>query len=219
MNIAPSQYLDGINHKPTSPDDFIGGARDAAIALKSSVEKAIARGHAPLKFFFSGEPGTGKTALSIYAQHLMGVGNFALQEFNGQDVNVDVVRELSASLHLTHNELFGAYRLITWHEADCLSDAAQVSALTMIDRLPNRTALICTSNLRIKDITPRFQTRFKLIEVRKPTALEIQGLLLKWPVPEQVAQSISVNAHGNVRVAMLEAEEWLDTQPEGTVAA
>ena len=219
MNIPPSQYLDGINHLPTSPDDFIGGARAAAVALQQSITKAIARGHTPIKLFYAGDPGTGKTALSIYAQHLLGVGNFALQEFNGQDVTVDVVRELSGRLHLSHNDLFGAYRLITWHEADRLTDAAQVSALTMIDRLKNHTALICTSNLKVKDISPRFQTRFKFTQIDKPTAAEIRGLILKWPVPETVADGIAVNAHGNARVALLEAEEWLDTKAGEVVAA
>ena len=204
MNIPPSQYLDGINHLPTSPDDFIGGARAAAVALQQSITKAIARGHTPIKLFYAGDPGTGKTALSIYAQHLLGVGNFALQEFNGQDVTVDVVRELSGRLHLSHNDLFGAYRLITWHEAD---------------RLKNHTALICTSNLKVKDISPRFQTRFKFTQIDKPTAAEIRGLILKWPVPETVADGIAVNAHGNARVALLEAEEWLDTKAGEVVAA
>ena len=154
------------------------------------------------------------TALALYAQHLLKVSKWALYEFNGTDWTIDQVRELSGTLQLSHNDMFGLYRLICIHEADRMSEPAQVNSLTFLDNLPRRTAVICTTNKPLGDMEGRWQRRFKFTQVQRPTDAEIVALLARWKIPPAVAQGIALGACGNVGMAMNEAEEWLQTRPQ-----
>lgn len=210
--VLPTLYLTG-QHPPTDPADFIGPARDAAQKLQLMVAHALANGSPPLKLFYGGPSGTGKTALGYYAQHLLRVSRFAAHEFNGTDMTLDRVRELHASLGLTHNELFGLYRLYCVHEADRIPDAAQVKLLTLLDNLPSRTAFICTTNAELGDMEKRFQRRFKFTRISAPPSEELVALLRRWEAPLAVCRMIATGACGNVGLAMNELEEWLQTRP------
>jgi hypothetical protein len=154
----------------------------------------------------------GKTALCYYAERLLGVSRFAVMEYNGTDVTIDVVRELSASLGLTCNELFGPYRLIEIHEADQVPDAAQVRLLTVLDNLPSRAAVFCTRNANVGELEKGSHRRFKFTRVRGATSEEITELLARWPVPIAIAKQIAVTACGSVALALQEAEEYLQTK-------
>lgn len=211
MNLLPTQYL-SIQFPPTKADDFIGPARLAAMNLEKIVASCVAHGHAPIRLFYGGPSGVGKTALALYAQQLLGVSKWALYNFNGTDWTIDTVRDMARTLQLAHNEIFGAYRLITIHEADRMSEAAQVNSLSLLDALPNRTAIICTTNRPLADMEQRFQRRFKYTEVQRPTDKEIADLLRRWNIPEAVCRMIAAGAAGNVGMAMNEAEEWLQTK-------
>ena len=210
--VLPTLYLTGAN-PPTEPTDFIGPARDAALRLRLMVAHALANGCPPLKLFYGGPSGTGKSALTYYAQRLFRVSRFAVYEFNGTDVSIDRVRELRATLGLTHNELFGLYRLICIQEADRIPDAAQVNMLTLLDNLPHRTAVICTSNADLAEMERRFQRRFKYTRIDPPPLDELLSLLRRWDAPEFVCRMIATGACGNVGLAMNELEEWLQTHP------
>lgn len=212
--IHPTNYLDGITNIPTSPDDFIGGARDAAIAMQRTIAKSRERGFAAIKLMFAGAPGIGKTALTYFARHLLGVNRFAVHDYNGCDVTIDVVRDLRGSMHLCANTLFGDYRLICVHESDKMSAQAQAGFLTMLDNLPSRACVICTTNQTIavsdKMERERFTSRCKYTEIQPPKADEIAALLVRFDVPVEIAAQIAANTGGNVRAALLEAEEYLD---------
>jgi len=213
MNILPTQYLTPL-HPPTSADDFIGPARLVARNLEAMVKSAIAHDYAPLKIFLGGPSGTGKTGLALYLQHLLAVSKWALYEFNGTDWTIDQARTLTSSLQLSHNDVFGLYRLIAIHEADRIPDASEVYSLTLLDNLPRRTAIICTTNKKLGEMEARFQRRFKFTEVQCPTNAEIVELLRRWELPEATAHMIAAGACGNVGMAMNEAEEWLQTTVE-----
>lgn len=213
--IHPTNYLDGITNIPTSPDDFIGGARDAAKAMALTIAKAKSREFAPIKLMYAGAPGIGKTALSYFARHLLGVNRFACHDVNGTDVTIEFVRDLRSSMHLSANTLFGDYRLICVHESDKMSAQAQAGFLTMLDNLPSRACVICTTNQTIastdKMERERFTSRCKYTEILPPTPQEVANMLTsKFGVPTEIASQIAVNTNGNVRAALLEAEEWLD---------
>lgn len=219
--IHPTNYIDGITNLPKSPDDFIGGARLAAIAMEKTIAKAKARDFAPIKLMYAGNAGVGKTALSYYAQHLLRVDRYAVHDLNGTDVTIDKVRDLSNTVHLSHNDLWGDYRLIAIHECDKMSSQAQVAFLSFCDKLPKRVCIICTTNMTISEgdkvERERFQSRFKYTEVHPPSFAEIAGFLgAKFQVPENVALQIATNCNGNVRMALLESEEYLDSVVDST---
>ena len=213
IEILPTQYC-SKEHPPKNPEDFIGGARECAATLKRIIEDSVKRGFLPIKQFYSGASGVGKTALAYYAQSLMNVSQFALYEFNGADLGVDDIRKLADTMHLTHSELFGDYRLIAIHEADSIPRVAQVSMLSFLDNLPKRAAVICTSNMNVTALETRFHRRFKFSEVRGASNSEIVQLLARWDVPAGIANHIASMAEGSVALALQEAEEWIQGNPE-----
>jgi DNA polymerase III delta prime subunit len=218
MKILPTKF-NSAESPPTCAADFIGDARDSARKLERIVQSSIENGCAPIKLFYSGVSGIGKTSLAYYARRLLGANKWIIREFNGTDVTIDAVREISDALFLTHNEMFGPYRIIEIHEADKMTEAAQVKLLTVLDNLPPHTAVICTTNKPLKFFEVRFQRRFKFTELRSPKADEIKSLLMRWPIPEPVAKMIADAAGGNVGLALNEAEEWLQTAPEAEVVS
>ena len=216
MKTYPTQYLDGMTHFPESPDDFIGGARQAAQDMKRTIEKSKARGFTPIKLMYAGNAGIGKTALTYYAQKLMNVSKWALVNINGTDVDINMIRDWNTSIHYCHDTTHGDYRLWCIHESDKMPVLAQVGFLSLMDKLPNRTAVICTTNITIgtgdKVERERFQTRFKYTEILPPEPPELaQFLISKFEIPESVASEIAMSVNGNVRAACLEAEEYMDT--------
>lgn len=204
--MLPTEYA------PTTPAEFVGPARDAAEKLDKIIASAQAHDFAPIKVFYGGPSGTGKTALVNYGIRRLGVTKWAVQEYNGTDITIDRIREIEGGLHLTVNEMFGDYRVIAIHEADRVTDAAQVKMLTLLDNLPRRTAVFCTTNKALKAMEERFQRRFKYTQVTGAPAAEIEALLSRFDLPPAVAKSIAMGACGNVAVALIEAEEWLQTK-------
>ena len=87
---------------------------------------------------------------------------------------------------------------------------AQVRFLTLIDDLPEGVVVMCTSNCKIKDFEPRFQSRFQVFEMKPPSQEEIATLLRKWiPNNEAAIKHIAhaaTMAGGNVRQALLDCE-------------
>ncbi len=202
MNL-PSLYI------PTKLEDFIGPAADIARLMQRAVSDATAAGNAPLKVLFNGDPGVGKSALAKYLMTLLGCHpKWSVKKYSGTDVDIECVREIAIDLH--YKDLYSAYRLIWIEEADAISAAAQTRFLTLLDDLPNGSAVVATSNCKTEDFKKRFQTRFKIYEVEAPQPHEIAGLLRRVGLTqEQLINHISTMACGCVRQALLDAESAL----------
>jgi replication-associated recombination protein RarA len=198
--MLPSLYI------PKSPSDFIGPAARCAKLLERAVADAIAADRAPLKILLNGEPGIGKSALARYLMGLLGCDKWSCKKYSGTDVDVEQVRDISADLH--YKDLFGGWRLIWIEEADLVPATAQNRFLLLLDDLPPGSAVVCTSNCKQADFKRRFETRFKLYELDPPSAEEIQTLLRRFIPPAQAIQ-IATFACGNVRAALLDAEQAL----------
>ena len=207
-----------------STDDFVGdgvtdhgsGARAVARHLERIVHHSRASNLSAIKILMNGAPGTGKTALALYLQSLLGCGKWSITKLNGTQLKIELIEELSASLH--YKGLFGDYRLIHIDEADEIPRIAQVRFLSMLDDLPDGVAVVCTSNCKLRDFENRFQTRFQVFEIMPPNKLEIEALLSHFVAPA-VAQSIANFAGGNVRQALLDAKGALQqTMPMLTAA-
>ena len=89
-----------MNWKPLGPEDLIG---QAARVAKAQVTKArrLASGDRPsasMKLLLYGPPGVGKTSVvEMIARELTGSA-LAVEDFNGREVTVEVVREWMRSL-------------------------------------------------------------------------------------------------------------------------
>jgi len=195
-------------YKPKTPNDFIGSARRVALSIDKLLGSATPQG-TPLKVLILGNPGIGKTELANYFMARLNCDRWHTTLLNGTQVRIEAVEELAASLH--HRELFGQYRLIRIEEVDKVPMVAQVRLLTLLDELPSHTALVCTSNCSINDLEERFQSRFLVFDLAAPSADEIEVLLrrLSNALPEHVIRQIATFACGNVRQALLDADNAL----------
>jgi replication-associated recombination protein RarA len=194
------------NYKPKTVTQFIGSARKHA----GMIDKLIAAASGdPLKFLFSGPPGTGKSSLAEYAQAQLGCDKWTTTKLNGTQARIEVLDDLARSLH--YKDMFGKYRLVWIEEADKIPNLAQVRFLTILDELPHQAAVICTSNTSVKDFEPRFHSRFQFFEVKGPEATELEGFLAGF-LPEKAratARHIATLACGNVRQALLDCQTAL----------
>jgi replication-associated recombination protein RarA len=162
-----------------------------------------------LKAMFIGEPGIGKSEIAMaMALRLANEQRLAVERVNGADVTAETVRSWRQSFACS--SLFADWRPLVIEEVDKLSPQAQVLMLTFLDTLQPGRAVLCTSNLEAKDLTPRFQTRFQLWQVAPPKDSEVKALLIERGLPPAVAQQIAVSSVGNVRAALLDAESWKD---------
>lgn len=206
---------------PRSVADFIGtdstktgiGARLAAEEITRAVTLAKQCGHAPLKFLFNGAPGVGKSALVRYLQHLVGCDRFSTTKKNGTQIKIELVEELAGKLGLT--SLFGDYQMLWIDEAEpgAMSNTAQIRLLSLLDDLPNGWVFACTSNCKLSDFEPRFQTRFHAIEICPPSAQEIMALLGRFVDDANAVANIATFACGNVRQALLDAQRAVQALP------
>lgn len=199
----PAMYI------PRSILDFIGPARMIAEILERTITNAKGR---PLKFLMNGNPGTGKSALAEFIRKSVNADpKWSTFKYNGTGVRVDVVEQIQRDLH--YKDLFGAYRMILINEADKIPHIAQVAMLSLLDDLPQNVAVVCTSNSKIEEFEPRFQSRFQVFTVGPAPETEINVLLKQWIHHTETLNRIAAFACGNVRQALLDAQTALDSNP------
>ena len=204
------QKADG-KYVATSALEFVGqgvtnhGSAAGAVALHIDriVHQARAIGNGPIKVLMNGAPGIGKTGLALYLRHLLGCNQWSTTKLNGTAVKMEKIEEIAQQLH--YKGLFGDYRMLHIDEADAIPSAAQVRFLTLLDDLPDGVAVVCTSNCKLKEFEPRFQSRFQVFEIIPPSSEEIERLLCDY-IDARNAKQIATFACGNVRQALLDAK-------------
>lgn len=214
MPAEPDLLVSPMNWKPASPDDLIGQARRVANAQVTKAQRLARqeRPNASMKLLLYGPPGVGKTSVvEMVARQLTG-SPLAIEDFNGREVTVEVVREWMRGL--AYGSLFSQWSVRIVNELDRCSKEAQDLLLTYLDRLPPGRALLGTSNLQLDLLTERFQTRFQAVKLLPPETEELADFLIaNWPVPRQTALQIAVGSGGCVRAALADLESWLDCRP------
>lgn len=191
--------------------NLIGPAASIHRALSAKVARALTSIQPPsLRLFFSGEPGTGKSSVaSLLARQLSG-HELGIEKINGADVGADTVRAWRENF--LGASMFSDWRVLLIEEADKVSAQAQVLMLTLLDDLPSRRAVLCTSNATTGELIERFQTRFQLWRFASPDAESISALLTaRFPtVAPATLTNIARSCGGNVRAALLDSESAAD---------
>ncbi len=81
-----------MNWRPQTAEDLIGQAGAVARAQCRKAERLAARSDATMKLLLYGPPGMGKTSVvELVALQLAG-SPLAIEDYNGREVTVDVVR-------------------------------------------------------------------------------------------------------------------------------
>jgi DNA polymerase III delta prime subunit len=229
-----------IDYTPTTPTDFIGAAKRAAILIDKIVAQRAPE-QLPIKISLIGPPGVGKSMLCKFlwsrlnnsvlghqssvlphsaSSACSAVNNFDLHKFAGKDVDLERVRQIAIDLQYKPTS---PYRLYWIDEADCMTPDALKRMLPLLDDVPKQNAFILTANSDLSKIEERFHTRFKLLELTGPTTTEIVDFLMPFlaahhsplsPPVHHVRQLKSIAEHcsGNVRAAIDDLDTYLLSQ-------
>jgi MoxR-like ATPase len=198
--MMPSQF------RCSSHEDFIGPASKESRMIKRMVDLCKENGNAAIKLLILGAAGIGKTQLAEHFLRCTGSTKWSAYTFNGTGFKVDDCADLARTVHYKTPE----YRTIVINEVDRVPPVAQVAMLSLLDDLPPHNAIVCTSNCGVKDLEPRFQSRFQVIQLASPSDDEITEFLSgRWKLTTTIARQIATFANGNVRQALLDAQSYL----------
>lgn len=162
--------------------------------------------HANVKTLLYGAPGVGKTQIcERLALNLTGGSPFACESINGKELDLAKVKEWRHAMR--YGNIFSEWDVKIINEVDKASTDAQVLMLTLLDELPPRRAILTTSNLELKNLSERFQTRFMQYAVDAPATEDIVSLLAqRFPgLHDTEYTAIAVGSGGNVRAALADA--------------
>jgi|CZKV01.1.fsa_nt_gi replication-associated recombination protein RarA len=202
--------MNPLTYNPQTPADFIGEARNIAGLLVQMVADSRANKLTPLKLLFNGPPGTGKSALVAFLQTTAGIHpKWSTTKTNGTKVNMEAIQEMEDGMH--YRDLYGDYKLFWIDEVDKMGPTQQCRFLSTLDDMPGGVIVACTSNCKVKDFEPRFQSRFQLLEVPAVHAAQIETLLARFldgttAHGAAAIKQIATFACGNVRQALLDAK-------------
>lgn len=204
-----------MSFRPACAEDLIGQARAVAAAHITKAKRLRDLRSGNCKLLLYGPPGVGKTTIAeLVAAQLTGCVRLGVEDYNGKEVTVDVVRQWMGSL--AYGNLFSDWSVKIVNELDRCTRDAQDILLTYLDKLPPGKAFIGTSNLQLDLLTERFQTRFQSVKLAAPGSEEIAAFLMRrWKAPRQVAMQIAVGSGGCVRAALADLETWMDAKEGG----
>jgi replication-associated recombination protein RarA len=200
--VAPTCFI------PSCPADFVGQAGKVAEVLMRKAERLRTNPDQPLKLLVSGAPGIGKTSLVNLIARTLATHPAAIEDVNGREVGLDLVREWTRSL--AYGSFFGSWSVKVVNELDRCSKDAQDMLLTYLDRMKPGHAFLGTTNLDLGSLTERFQTRFQSVHLQSPENEILAAFLARrWGAPIAITRQIAEGAKGNVRAAMADLEMWM----------
>jgi putative ATPase len=130
------------DYRPADWSDFIGN--DKAAAKAKLIADRAWMNHKPFAIWIDGPSGTGKTTLAhLIAHQLQANKAMDVIELDGPDCDGHAVSELRSKLGL--KSWGGGFRCVIINEAHSMTAKGVQLWLTMLERLPAKTAIVFTT--------------------------------------------------------------------------
>jgi len=201
--VTPEEF---VKNGPKTPEDLIGKARAVARVFYAKVRSGAAN---PIRLLCYGPPGVGKSATCRVISHALVEHPVLLHHVSAKQITPDHVRNWMNDFRY-HNDQWRVYWI---EEVDAVHPDVEVLLLQFLDELPDKNAVLATSNEKMSGIEDRFQSRCQAVRFEKPQVEEVEKFLLKhWPELGIVAREIAETNNGDVRASLNDAQMHLDVQ-------
>ena len=195
---------------PQTPEDLIGKARSVAQVF---IAKIRSGNIAPIRLLCFGPPGIGKSATCKIIANVLVDHPVYLRHMSAKEITVEHVRDWMHEISY-YNDRWRAYWI---EEVDAVNPDVETLLLQFMDKLPERNAVLVTSNERMSGIEDRFQSRCKAIKFERPSVGEVERFLLaRWPeLGAVVAREIAEANNGDVRASLNDCQLEIDFRKFG----
>jgi len=204
--MTPEEF---VKNGPRKPEDLIGKARTVAkvFSLRAKSGNLL-----PIKLLCYGPPGIGKSATCRIISRALVEHPLALRHISAKQLTPDTLRDWMQDFRYHSDQ----WRVFWIEEIDAVSPDVEVLLLQFLDELPEKNAVLTTSNERMSGISDRFQSRCQVIHFGKPTIEDVEMFLSsRWPELGVAAREIAETNNGDVRASLNDAQNELDMRKYG----
>lgn len=199
--MTPEEF---VKDGPQKPEDLIGKARTVAKVFSL---RAKSGNTSPIKLLCYGPPGIGKSATCRIISKALVEHPLSLRHISAKQITPDILRDWMQDFRY-HND---QWRVFWIEEIDAVSADVEVLLLQFLDELPEKNAVLTTSNERMSGISDRFQSRCQAIRFEKPSVEDVEAFLgSRWPELGVAAKEIAETSNGDVRASLNDAQMHLD---------
>jgi replication-associated recombination protein RarA len=191
---------------PMLPADLVGIPGKVA---RTQIAKARRSKDGRIKVLLTGPPGCGKSsACRVIASQI--AKPHEISRVSAGQLTADMVRDWIANGH---------YRRDSWQvyhldECDAINPTVEILMLQMLDELPPATAVLCTSNSGMGDLSERFQSRFQVVQLGRPSTTEVaEFLAARWAdAGARRLGEIAQGTGGDIRAALNDLQGYYDVE-------
>ena len=193
-----------IRKGPQTPEDLIGKARSVAKVYHA---KAKSGEPDPIKLLCYGPPGVGKSATCRIIANTLAIHSSDISHLSASQLTVDQVKGWMHEFGYHHDQ----WRVFWIEEVDAVNPTVEVLLLEFIDEMPDKHAILATSNEKMSGIEDRFQSRMQAIRFDHPEVEDVEKFLTeRWPELGTIAKEIAEANNGDVRASLNDAQAQID---------
>jgi replication-associated recombination protein RarA len=200
---------DFIYHGPQEPEDLIGKGRTIARLFIDKVKSGVV---SPIKILCYGPPGIGKSATCRIIARALVRHSSEVRRMSAKTISVDHIKDWMQDCYYVSDQ----WRVYLIEEVDEVNSDVETLLLHFMDELPDRSAILVTSNEKMSGIEDRFQSRCRTFKFERHPAKEVEKFLLsRWPELGEAAREIAESTNGDVRASLNDAALELDSRKYG----